>query len=270
MQNILVHIDGGEASGARVSAAKDLAARLGVPVRGLIIASAPTPPYGPGAAGLASAMDMLTEQVRKEAAEIYARARSEYEIEADIIGTVADRLIIDAASAMRMAGLVVIAPPTNKDGSYLDNDVFEAALFSSGRPALMVPGHWRKPIGGRALIAWKDCREAARAVHDALPLLKQADSVRMASAVSHEDPNFFGQAAAERMQAMLREAGVKLEGLSILEEQHGAGDALLRASQDADLLVMGGYGRWRMTAWLFGGVTRHMLADLRLPTLISR
>ena len=49
-----------------------------------------------------------------------------------------------------------------------------------------------------------------------------------------------------------------------------AGIAILAAaaSQGADLLVMGAYGRTRFSEWMFGGATRHVLAEATLPVLM--
>ena len=53
-------------------------------------------------------------------------------------------------------------------------------VFASGRPVLSLPADWAGPkIGTRALVAWNGKREAARAVFDALPLLKRSEAVRV-------------------------------------------------------------------------------------------
>jgi nucleotide-binding universal stress UspA family protein len=56
------------------------------------------------------------------------------------------------------------------------------------------------------------------------------------------------------------------------QEGETIGAALLRIASDigADLLVMGGYGRTRLSELVLGGVTRHVLAEAEVPLLISR
>ena len=51
----------------------------------------------------------------------------------------------------------------------------------------------------------------------------------------------------------------------------GVGAALMQAAigADADLLVMGGYGRSRLRELVLGGVTRHVLTNTRLPILFA-
>ena len=48
-------------------------------------------------------------------------------------------------------------------------------------------------------------------------------------------------------------------------------DEILRFAdrQDADLIVMGGYGHSRLREWLFGGVTRDILRTSPLCCLMS-
>ena len=55
-------------------------------------------------------------------------------------------------------------------------------------------------------------------------------------------------------------------------EDEGVGAALLRTATEvgADLMVMGGYGRTRLSELVLGGVTRHVLTAAELPLLLSR
>jgi len=49
------------------------------------------------------------------------------------------------------------------------------------------------------------------------------------------------------------------------------GDQLLSRASDlgADLVVCGGYGHSRLREWALGGVTKHLLAHMTVPTLFS-
>ena len=49
------------------------------------------------------------------------------------------------------------------------------------------------------------------------------------------------------------------------------GEALLSAVRDenADLLVMGGYGHSRVRELILGGVTRHVLGNASVPVLMA-
>jgi len=78
----------------------------------------------------------------------------------------------------RNADLVVVGEPDPANNGTDDALLVEAAFMETGRPALVVPcvGVRAMPPG-RIIIAWDGSREAARAVHDALPLLRLADDV---------------------------------------------------------------------------------------------
>jgi hypothetical protein len=58
------------------------------------------------------------------------------------------------------------------------NGLIEDVLIGSGRPMLLVPYAGRfETVGANVLIGWSGTREAARAVHDALPLMTRESVV---------------------------------------------------------------------------------------------
>jgi nucleotide-binding universal stress UspA family protein len=130
-----------------------------------------------------------------------------------------------------------------------------------GRPTLVVPEAVNSLRGEHVVIGWKDTREARRAVRDALPFLQQAQRVSVVEACGlHEE-----QSALGRLNDLIRYlARHHVNGSSrITLEQKGAGARqLLRIAQDehADLLVTGAYGHSRLGEWMFGGMTRELLA----------
>jgi nucleotide-binding universal stress UspA family protein len=148
--------------------------------------------------------------------------------------------------------------------------IFPAALFNAGRPVLLVPeGYAADAAPKRIVVAWSGAREATRAVHDALPLLKQAEMVRIVTVVGssgqgEEDP---GADIARHLARHDVTVDVK--------QVPGGGNTAARLVMDearyfgADLVVMGGYGHSRLSEWIMGGVTRDVLADLQLPVLFS-
>src|SRR3984957_2696450 len=86
----------------------------------------------------------------------------------------------DMFSAMaRRFDLSVIMQSDDARGAY--NDVLiEAALFGSGRPVIVVPYIQKDGLKlNRIVCCWDGSRAAARAVNDALPLLKKAQVVEL-------------------------------------------------------------------------------------------
>jgi len=96
---------------------------------------------------------------------------------------------ISALASARSADLVVVRQPDREADEDMASNV-EALLFEGGRPVLFLPsdGKLASPIK-RVLIAWDGSREAARATHDALPLLKAAESVEIVIVDPHKLPD---------------------------------------------------------------------------------
>ncbi|MDZ4778065.1 MAG: universal stress protein [Alphaproteobacteria bacterium] len=274
-KNLLVHVDNTPGALIRAHAAAALAKDLDATARAFVVSVTPGEPFGPGAAILDDSIHAMRGVVAHrrtvEARAALEVARDAAQIDGDILQVDPDRVIVDAATHMRAADLVVLGPP-RMNGQWLDDDLIEAALFCSGRPVIVFPQERNSaPFGRRIAIAWKDCREAARAVHDALPLLVKADSVQFVAVHAQDDPRYFGGAALERMEEGLRAHGVNVGVAEIVRRGRSTGEAVEAAARgvDADLVVMGAYGRWRLSEMLFGGVTRDMLATLATPLFLS-
>jgi nucleotide-binding universal stress UspA family protein len=135
-----------------------------------------------------------------------------------------------------------------------------------GRPVLVAPPGFERLAAKRVVVAWKDTREARRAVHDALPFLVRAEQVHVAVA-GHEARREGGADVA----AYLASHGVSVATRLLHQPEIGAADEILRFArrEDADLIVMGAYGHSRLREWVFGGATRDMLQGTSLCCLMS-
>ncbi len=154
--------------------------------------------------------------------------------------------------------------------SPLAHAAFEGALFSSGRPVLLVPPNWAADtLGKRIMVAWKSKREAARALADAAVFLQDAEHVVVVTVDAK--PNGDGAAPGRDICRHLARRGVEVE----LRNADGLGrspeDALLEEARHigADLIVMGGYGQSRLREFVFGGVTRALTRTSPVPLLLS-
>ncbi|MCS6757736.1 MAG: universal stress protein [Candidatus Devosia euplotis] len=126
----------------------------------------------------------------------------------------------------------------------------------------------KKLKADKVIVAWKDTKEARRAIVDALPLLKAANDVHVV--VIYE-----GNLAAERasMQHAVawpesHEIKVRCE---VFPNEGGAAQSTINAAKaaDADLIVSGTYGHSRLREWLVGGVTRDLLAAPSIHRFLS-
>lgn len=139
--------------------------------------------------------------------------------------------------------------------------------IGAGRPILAIPhAGTATPFGKRILLSWNDSREATRAAHDALPFLQAADLVTVLVVNGEDD-----LASAEEISAHLSRHGVKVEAKTETVRGLDIGDAVLNAVADlsCDMIVMGAYGHSRLREFAFGGVTRHIIAHMTVPTLLS-
>lgn len=147
---------------------------------------------------------------------------------------------------------------------------FEGALFHSGRPVILVPtGHAGRGAPETVLIAWTSSREAARAVNDALPLLKRAGRVRLA--IVADDWVTREANPGSDIARHLARHDVKVDVRHVPSNGELVYKVLLDEARfiGADLVVMGGYSHGWTGEWLFGGVTRDMLGKMTVPVLMS-
>jgi nucleotide-binding universal stress UspA family protein len=153
-------------------------------------------------------------------------------------------------------------------------DLPQNLLLNCGRPLLLAPSAGAETAQGapfrHPLLAWDGGAQAARAISDALPLLKLADTVTLLVLNAELLPTAHGMEPGVDMALFLARHGVRVD---VMREYTTVdiGDALLcvAGELDCDLLVMGGYGHRRARETLLGGATRTVLRDMTLPVLIS-
>lgn len=145
-------------------------------------------------------------------------------------------------------------------------DVVEQVLINSGRPVLLAPAKPAADIGSVIAIGWNGSAEATRAAAASLPFLSGASGV---SVITVGDQH---QESAAALVQYLGWHDVKAKHRHVpAVEGVGAGQQLLSASheENADLLVMGGYGRMPWREVLFGGATREIVGVSLMPLLLS-
>jgi nucleotide-binding universal stress UspA family protein len=151
-------------------------------------------------------------------------------------------------------------------------DVADRLALESGRPVLIVPNSGKfEFVGRRILVAWNGRREAARAVFDALPLLRSSEATKVVwVGAQGEDRSIHSLPANDVCQALARH-GVKCHGTEQITSQSDIGETLMDCAKGfgADLVVMGCYGHSRFREFVFGGASRYFLTRGSLPVLMS-
>ena len=147
----------------------------------------------------------------------------------------------------------------------------EAALFDSGRPVLIVPKNVPASIGRNVLVAWNRSTEQAHTNTLSLPLLHRADKVTVLMVEGGATTGPTGEEAALH----LRRNGIKADALTIKRSERMSGEAIgaltleHAASLGSDLIVKSAYTQSRLRQMIFGGATRHILANATLPVLMA-
>ena len=272
LASIMVHVDVDAASAERIAVAADLAVRFdagligvaGWPMRksgGLEQSDTEYPPREQALqAKVQEQLDALGERFRRSAGENPRGVewRASYHFPSEFI-----------AAQARAADLIVVGRDALPGDRYRTFDP-GTVIVACGRPVLVVPRGIRRLQASRVLIAWKDTREARRAVRDALPFLKRAEGV----AVAAVGPRDLEEAAREQIGDVARyldhhrvAVGRQIAAAADEAESH----VLLRIAEEekADLIVAGAYGRSRLSEWIFGGVTRQLLTTSKVPCLFS-
>jgi nucleotide-binding universal stress UspA family protein len=146
----------------------------------------------------------------------------------------------------------------------------EAALFESGRPALVVPYIQEQGLRLEHVLAcWDGSRNAARAIADAMPFLRRSKIVEIMMVAGRDCPA--DEVPGADIAEHLARHGLAVEVKRLVAADISTADAILSYAADgaADLIVMGGYGHSRLREFVLGGATRGMLDKMTLPVLMS-
>jgi nucleotide-binding universal stress UspA family protein len=207
--------------------------------------------------------------VEKRNAAAKATKRS-FRDEVDRAGLEGKWLVEEGPAAQLIAEHAAYADLTIVEQSETDQ-IAETVLMGSGRPVLIVPyvGNFTS-VGRRVVIAWKRSREAARAVNDALPILKQADDIKVLT-IGPPAGRDDDKKSAMRLTDHLARHGVKASVEQLIFTDIPDATVLLNYVSDdgADLIVAGGYSHSRARELAFGGVTRTLLQEMIAPVLLS-
>jgi len=143
----------------------------------------------------------------------------------------------------------------------------EAGLFESGRPVLIAPPTPPRTLGENVMIAWNCSTEQARTTAFAMPLLRHAKKVTVLTVEGATVPGPSGAQMARSLQLN----GIPTEALTLKPERRSAGEVILARAKElgCDLLIKGAYTQSRLRQMIFGGTTRHILANAMLPVLMA-
>jgi nucleotide-binding universal stress UspA family protein len=165
----------------------------------------------------------------------------------------------------RLSDLIVVPRPA--PGSVQAQRCFDAAVFGSAHPTLVVSEKLPLDMTDHVMIAWNGSLEASRAVLGAMPLLHLAGRVSIFAAPQYDVEGVDPADLAESLSWH----GIRAHPVVGAKNEHATGAALVSAAaeQQATLIVMGAYTHSRLRQSFLGGVTRHLLAHAPVPLLMS-
>ena len=275
IKDLLVHLEGNQEDNVRLAYAELIAKKHDAFVTGLFCNIVPENIYAAGDGSMMAAR--AASQMQDAAIEFGDKTEARLRGKLDKIGTKTELRRLDLTSTQaghavaaeaRTTDLMIATRPYNHHSA--SPELLEAVLFNSGRGVLFVPPAI-KPKGDidQVVIAWRNTRESARAVSEAMPILMASKNVTVAMVAEKNAPESEGEMPGADIARHLDRHDVNVEIRQISGWSNPA-EALLNEVEktNSKMLVMGGYGHSRFREWVLGGVTRDILSTAEIPVLL--
>ena len=258
---------------ACLAVAGDIAERFGAQVIGIAASDIRPPLYFADGGHAQKLLDDEAAATRRRLSELEAEFRASVEKRAKFVewrsaqslpvpyilqqARRADLLVVGARSE------TIVDPCAAADPSNL--------LMQAGRPLIVVPPAVEWLDFRSVLVAWKDVREARRAVFDALPILAAAKNVTIVEIAEQGTHRAEALSHVADVASWLQGHGI-LVGTFVPESEAGVPEQLDRIAADvgAGAVIAGAYGHSRFREWILSGVTRHLATESCRCAFLSR
>jgi nucleotide-binding universal stress UspA family protein len=277
IRNILVEVDSRAQAGDTVEAAAALARQLQAKLSGFFVMPDVALMGSPAAGEMMS--PRLVEDLQEDAETRAQQAEDLFQRAAGDVAAPNGWLRADgqglgagaaAAAAAHYTDLVVMGGPDREESDISRTILPQDLVTECGRPLLFNPEAGKgKTFGKRVVVGWTESREAARAVFDSLPFLKNADQVSLVTVAKSDEEV---RAPVQKMAQVLETHGVNAVPEPVVaKDSQSTSDVLFEYAtrKDFDLLVAGAYSHSRLREGLFGGVSKSIFESAPLPVLLS-
>lgn len=272
--SLIVYVDDEADNIQRIEQAAALAKAHGAHLIGVSACAPETPVADAYGAGILLGEVLIEQHERAEKAlkgaedrfrEIATRAGVSCEWRADV-GDPTSLLIKHA----RAADVLIVGRDAANASGWRAPHPADLAM-RAGRSILIVPPNpARSVVGAPVLLAWTDSRESRLAAVAAIPMLREAETVRVLELCDPEDMDGARLRTAD-VVAWLTRHGVKAEAEARAHDDRSAGRRLLdcAAEMKAGAIVSGAWGHARMRQWIFGGVTQTLITESPVALLLG-
>lgn len=276
MKDILVLCDSNDSNDYRVETALSYAKSFEAHITGMHMIPFPVIPiYGgmyPDASlyTAAAQIDKANEHA-EELEKSFTSIANNYEVpyEWKTIEGLDINFVIENA---RYADLVVAPAAYSHYSVETSHHLCEYFSSELGRPLLITPDLKKIfNLPKRVIIAWDESHEAARAVHDALPVLKHAESVQIVSVSKNDKNEKENMIRGEQLQRHLHHHNINCEVFSPDKSSKGTGYTIYESALEynAELIVMGAYGHSKFKEIILGSTTKYLIENSTLPLFVS-
>lgn len=275
-KNILVHLDNSSGCRNRLEVAFGLAREFDGQLLGLFV----VPTYiVPSYVEAQISVDLIND-VTEKAVERAQATVARYQQLAEDAGVKLQTSVLEGQPIpvlrehSKYADLLLLGQDHPEDPDNASYGLADALLFEGGCACLVVP-HSGKVVtpGKRILLTWNASREGARALREAMPLLKRAETVVVLSSEPDDGSEQLatGHPHAESLLKLLESHSIEGVSSGFNNQELGASEAIIAqaAEMNADLVVMGAYGHTRLREIILGGVTRNLLKRTPVCLLLA-
>ena len=265
MKNVLLLVHDDEGQEARLQAALDLTRALDGHLSCIDVALLPVMVGDIYSPGIAEAILLTDEREREGKNKTALEARLAHEDVSwdwtDVTGNFVDGI----CEAAMLSDIIVLNRKLDQFPYPDMRDVASRILMHARAPIVAMPDDCKRLDLKRALVAWDGQASAAATLRACVPLLQHAAAVEI----------FMARDGAEKVEPTLAAEYLSRHGVHatvrIREDGLHAADKLIEAEATAfhaDYILMGAYSHGRLME-TFGGVTKRMLGNAKLPIILG-
>ena len=273
---MLLLCDAGRTTQGRIDTAFELATKYNAVVTAIFIP--PTPKFNANGSAGRTVLTVPVEEQLEHSNEIIKSTKKAFIAKAKKLGIACEWIEddeLDIVSFINQSRYSDVAIAPQLLAEHVPNDkslICDYLSTQIGKPLIVLPNKMKKfPLLNNVVIAWDESPQAARAVHDAIPLLKLADNVNVVMVPEEEYYENKLIISGQGLKSYLSHHGINVNMVTIQRKKSKIAKEILSSAkhQGAGLIVMGVYGHSRIRESVFGGTSKYLLKNTTIPLLVS-